>query len=122
MRLIAVAPTKAMREYLNELGLSYEIVKSADKLSDTFRRHDGFFDGVIAPNNPPAGVLREIGQNWFVKERELPIFAYGSRITCKERFAFVTADAITTYYRGNLLEALQEWVKAITTTEKSGAT
>ncbi len=109
--VLVVEPSQAMRKELRKLEISYEIVESGADLTKKFSGHRGFFDGVIAPINPKPGILRQIGENTYVKLRELPIFAYGNRITTKSQFDHVTSAQIKCFYKVGLGKSLKQWLQ-----------
>ena len=101
--------TKTNPEDVTKLTL---FVDSSDgKLK--FMGHDGFFDGVIAPNNVTPQELKVIANNNFVQLRELPIFVFGSAAVAKQRLTHIRADRITCVYRNNLRKELQAWTNTI---------
>ena len=113
MRVLVINPTRSMQAYLKELGVDYEIVESADKMSEKFRGHDGIFHGVIAPNNPPPGTMRSISENWYTKNRCLPVFVFGSTVQVKERIQVANRDRVTFVYRQPLREGLHRWLESL---------
>ncbi len=117
MRLIAIKPTKATRNHLKALGVDYEVVESAAQMSARFKGHNGFFDGIIAPNNPDQKMVQDIINDWYVRARGLPIFIFGNLIEAKEKFGQRPADKITFAYKVSLLCALKSWVKEIQAAE-----
>jgi hypothetical protein len=73
MRIMLINPTKKVLKSLITLGHQYEVVKSPADMESRFRGRNGIFDGIIAPIDATANVLAEIGRNWHVRQRELPI-------------------------------------------------
>lgn len=113
MRVLAINPTRTTRACLKELNVSYEIVESADNMSEKFAGHDGFFDGVIAPNNPPPGTMRTISDCWYVRNRGLPVFVFGSTVRVKERIVGAARDRVTLVYRKPLKDGLRDWLQGL---------
>lgn len=110
MRLLVISPTKTIKRHLDATGVDYEIVESAALLNKAFEETHGFFDGVIAPSDPQPGVIRTIGKNWYVSNRELPIFVFGNRLTTKQQMAHIYSQLVTFVYCKPLLPELKAWI------------
>jgi hypothetical protein len=96
---------------IKTLGVSYEIVESVESLNKCFEGHSGFFDGVIAPSNAPPETLSTIGENPYVKLRDLPIFVYGNTSAIQRRL--VAPSRVTLGYRGVMRDQLASWIKQL---------